>query len=89
MRAAGTLMGPRQLAILSLPTCSDVADISWQGGPAVYQGRGLRRAEGKAVLTVMDFIGQRHREFRFDLRYRTLTGHGRQQLEKAVEDEYP
>ncbi|MET3350473.1 UNVERIFIED_ORG: superfamily II DNA or RNA helicase/HKD family nuclease [Arthrobacter sp. UYEF1] len=52
-------------------------------------GRGLRRAEGKAVLTVMDFIGQQRREFRFDLRYRALTGYGRKELEKAVEDEFP
>jgi superfamily II DNA or RNA helicase len=52
-------------------------------------GRGLRRAEDKAVLTVLDFIGQQRREFRFDLRYRALTGYGRKQLEKAVEDEFP
>lgn len=52
-------------------------------------GRGLRRAEGKAVLTVLDFIGQQRREFRFDLRYRALTGYGRKELEKAVEDEFP
>ncbi|TYC99162.1 DUF3427 domain-containing protein [Arthrobacter echini] len=52
-------------------------------------GRGLRRAEGKSVLTVLDFIGQQRREFRFDLRYRALTGYGRKQLEKAVEDEFP
>jgi superfamily II DNA or RNA helicase/HKD family nuclease len=52
-------------------------------------GRGLRRAEGKAVLTVMDFIGQQRREFRFDLRFRALTGYGRKELEKAVEDEFP
>jgi superfamily II DNA or RNA helicase/HKD family nuclease len=52
-------------------------------------GRGLRRAEGKAVLTVMDFIGQQRREFRFDLRYRALTGYGRKELEKAVQDEFP
>lgn len=52
-------------------------------------GRGLRRADGKAVLTVMDFIGQQRREFRFDLRYRALTGYGRKELEKAVEDEFP
>ena len=37
-------------------------------------GRGLRRAHGKAVLTVLDFIGQQRREFRFDVRYRALTG---------------
>ncbi|UVJ41528.1 DUF3427 domain-containing protein [Arthrobacter sp. CJ23] len=52
-------------------------------------GRGLRRADDKAVLTVLDFIGQQHREFRFDLRYRALTGYGRKKLERAVEDEFP
>jgi superfamily II DNA or RNA helicase/HKD family nuclease len=52
-------------------------------------GRGLRRAEGKSVLTVLDFIGQQRREFRFDLRYRALTGYRRKQLEEAVENEFP
>lgn len=52
-------------------------------------GRGLRRADDKAVLTVLDFIGQQRREFRFDVRYRGLTGYGRKQLEKAVEEEFP
>ncbi|MGF6832831.1 superfamily II DNA or RNA helicase/HKD family nuclease [Paenarthrobacter sp. TE4293] len=52
-------------------------------------GRGLRRADDKAVLTVLDFIGQQRREFRFDLRYRALTGYGRTELKKAVEDEFP
>jgi len=52
-------------------------------------GRGLRRAEGKSVLTVLDFIGQQRREFRFDLRYRALTGYERKQLEQAVENEFP
>jgi hypothetical protein len=37
----------------------------------------------------MDFIGHQHREFPFDLRYRALTGYGRKELEKAVEDECP
>ncbi|PNH86101.1 DUF3427 domain-containing protein [Arthrobacter sp. AFG20] len=52
-------------------------------------GRGLRRAGDKAVLTVLDFIGQQRREFRFDLRFRALTGYGRKELEKAIEDEFP
>lgn len=52
-------------------------------------GRGLRRADDKAVLTVLDFIGQQRREFRFDLRFRALTGYGRKQLEEAVEEEFP
>lgn len=52
-------------------------------------GRGLRRSPEKAVLTVLDFIGQQHREFRFDVRYRALTGFGRKQLRKAIDDNFP
>lgn len=52
-------------------------------------GRGLRRAPDKAVLTVLDFIGQQHREFRFDIRFRAMTGYGRKRLEKAVDDDFP
>jgi superfamily II DNA or RNA helicase len=35
-------------------------------------GRGLRLFRNKDCLTVLDFIGQAHRSFRFDLRYRAL-----------------
>ncbi|WP_125615774.1 DUF3427 domain-containing protein [Specibacter cremeus] len=52
-------------------------------------GRGLRRAEGKSVLTVLDLIGQQRREFRFDPKFRALTGLNRKPLEKAIEDEFP
>lgn len=52
-------------------------------------GRGLRRAEGKAVLTVLDFIGQQHRAFRFDVKYRALLGVGRKRLGREVEEEFP
>lgn len=52
-------------------------------------GRGLRRAPGKAVLTVLDFIGQQRREFRFDVRYRALTGSGRAHLERQVSEGFP
>ncbi|MFD1531953.1 DUF3427 domain-containing protein [Pseudonocardia aurantiaca] len=52
-------------------------------------GRGLRRARGKAVLTALDFIGQHRREFRFDLRYRALTGSTRRGLERDIEQGFP
>jgi len=52
-------------------------------------GRGLRRAPGKAVLTVLDFIGQHRREFRFDLRYRALTGSSRSGVVRDVEEGFP
>jgi superfamily II DNA or RNA helicase/HKD family nuclease len=35
-------------------------------------GRGLRLDEEKECLTVLDFVGQAHSNFRFDLRYRAL-----------------
>ena len=48
-------------------------------------GRGLRRTADKPVLTVLDLIGQQHREFRFDLKYRALTGTSRTGLERQLE----
>jgi superfamily II DNA or RNA helicase/HKD family nuclease len=52
-------------------------------------GRGLRLADDKACLTVLDFIGAQHAEFRFDLRYRALTGAGRRALARDVEHDFP
>jgi superfamily II DNA or RNA helicase len=52
-------------------------------------GRGLRLAEDKACLTVLDFIGAQHQEFRFDLRFRALTGSSRRGLHRDVEQGFP
>jgi superfamily II DNA or RNA helicase/HKD family nuclease len=52
-------------------------------------GRGLRRARGKAVLTALDFVGHHRREFRFDARYRAMTGATRRGLEEQVERGFP
>lgn len=48
-------------------------------------GRGLRRTADKPVLTVLDFIGHQQRQFRFDLKYRALTGTSRRGLERQLE----
>ena len=52
-------------------------------------GRGLRLADNKPCLTVFDFIGNQHAEFRFDLRYRALTGISRRGLERELERGFP
>ncbi|MDO8679343.1 MAG: helicase-related protein, partial [Acidobacteriota bacterium] len=52
-------------------------------------GRGLRRFDGKDCVTVLDFIGQSHRKFRFDLRYRAVTGASRTEVGKQVEQGFP
>ncbi|MGW1431013.1 DUF3427 domain-containing protein [Streptomyces sp. NPDC002431] len=52
-------------------------------------GRGLRRTEGKAVLTVLDFIGQHRKEFRFEEQLRALTNLTRNRLLTNVEQDFP
>jgi hypothetical protein len=52
-------------------------------------GRGLRRFDGKDCVTVLDFIGQPHRRFRFDLRYRAVTGGSRNEVEEQIEQGFP
>ncbi len=52
-------------------------------------GRGLRRAEGKRCLTVIDLIGQQHREFRFDKRLRALVDARRGPARAQAEAGFP
>ncbi len=52
-------------------------------------GRGLRRAPDKALCTVLDFVGNHRREFRFDRRLRALLGGTRRELERQVERDFP
>lgn len=52
-------------------------------------GRGLRLAEGKDVLTVLDFVGLHRKEFRLDLRFRALTGRKGAELEHQVDEGFP
>lgn len=52
-------------------------------------GRGLRRSENKAVLTVLDFIGQHRKEFRFENQFRALTNLTRKRLLDNIEHDFP
>ncbi len=52
-------------------------------------GRGLRLADDKPCLTVLDFIGNQHAQFRFDLRYRALTGATRRGLAREIDRGFP
>ncbi len=52
-------------------------------------GRGLRREPDKALCTVLDFVGQHRREFRFDLRLRALLGTTRTGAIRQVEQDFP
>jgi len=52
-------------------------------------GRGLRRSADKAGTLVLDFIGNAHRRFRFDMKLRALTGVARGHLPRALEEGFP
>lgn len=52
-------------------------------------GRGLRPTPDKPCLTVLDFIGHQHQEFRFDRRLTALTGRPRRELEGQIEQGFP
>ena len=52
-------------------------------------GRGLRRAEGKNICTVLDFVGLHRKEFRFDRRFRALLGGSRKNVIEQIENGFP
>ena len=49
-------------------------------------GRGLRRCAGKDVLTVLDFIGQAHKQYSFEWKFRAMMGQTRRSVQKEIED---
>ncbi|MFC6159317.1 DUF3427 domain-containing protein [Kribbella jiaozuonensis] len=77
---------------LDLPEVNTVLFLRPTESPTVFLqqlGRGLRQADGKPVLTALDFVGHQRKEFRFDLRFRALTGNTRRGLERQVEQGFP
>jgi superfamily II DNA or RNA helicase len=52
-------------------------------------GRGLRLHDDKDCLTVLDFIGAQHRQFRFASRFRALSTDPTARLEVEIESGFP
>ncbi|AQT70075.1 type I restriction enzyme EcoKI subunit R [Anaerohalosphaera lusitana] len=52
-------------------------------------GRGLRLADDKDCLTVLDFVGQAHKKYRFDIRYRALLTDGNKKVKDELENDFP
>lgn len=52
-------------------------------------GRGLRLAEGKESLTVLDFVGNSRPEYNFENKFRALIGKTTTTVRKEVEDNFP
>ena len=52
-------------------------------------GRGLRLAENKECLTVLDFVGNSRPEYNFEKKFRALIGKTPTPLVKEIEDNFP
>ena len=52
-------------------------------------GRGLRLHQDKECLTVLDFIGAQHREFRFAPRFRALSTKPTGRVDREIEQAFP
>lgn len=52
-------------------------------------GRGLRLADNKECLTVLDFVGNARPEYNFENKYRSLFGKTSTTVKKEVEDNFP
>ncbi len=52
-------------------------------------GRGLRLHDDKECLTVLDFIGNQRKEFRFASRFRALSVKPAAKLDQEIESEFP
>lgn len=52
-------------------------------------GRGLRLAENKDCLTVLDFVGNARSEYNFENKFRALIGKTTTSVHKEIEDNFP
>jgi superfamily II DNA or RNA helicase len=77
---------------IDLPTIDTILFLRPTESATVFLqqlGRGLRRSADKACLTVLDFIGGQSAQFRFDERFRALSGTSRKELPAQVEADFP
>lgn len=52
-------------------------------------GRGLRLADAKECLTVLDFVGNARAEYNFENKFRSLIGKTTTPVKKEIEDNFP
>ncbi|MEE9336760.1 MAG: DUF3427 domain-containing protein [Methylococcaceae bacterium] len=52
-------------------------------------GRGLRLCDDKECLTVLDFVGQSHKNFRYDLRFNALNTNSKRRIDEELNNDFP
>jgi superfamily II DNA or RNA helicase/HKD family nuclease len=77
---------------LDIPNVNTVVMLRPTESPVIFLqqlGRGLRKAEGKSEVLVLDFIGAHRAQYRLDLKLSVLSGRTRGEIEKDVENNFP
>ena len=77
---------------VDIPDVNTILMLRPTDSPVVFLqqlGRGLRKSETKSCLTVLDFVGNQNKEFRFDRKYGNLLGLGRNRLQEAIKNDFP
>jgi len=77
---------------VDLPSVDTLLLLRATDSPTVFiqqLGRGLRRAAGKSICTVLDFVAQHRKEFRFDRRLGALLGGSRKAIERQIKQDFP
>ena len=77
---------------VDVPTVDTLLMLRPTDSPTLFLqqlGRGLRETDHKSLCTVLDFVGQHRKEFRYDRRFRALLGGTRTELLEQVEAGFP
>jgi superfamily II DNA or RNA helicase/HKD family nuclease len=77
---------------VDIPSIDTVLFLRPTESPLIFLqqlGRGLRRAQGKENLMVLDFVGAQNSKYRFDKKIQAMTRNSQLELARAVEmDQY-
>jgi superfamily II DNA or RNA helicase len=77
---------------VDVPTVNSLLMLRPTESPLLFLqqlGRGLRKAPGKDLCTVLDFVGQHRKEFRYDRRFQALLGGSRSHVARQVSEGFP
>ncbi len=77
---------------VDVPTVNSLMMLRPTESPLLFLqqlGRGLRKAPDKALCTVLDFVGQHRKEFRYDRRFQALLGGSRSHVARQVKEGFP
>ena len=73
---------------IDIPSIDTILFLRPTESPLVFLqqlGRGLRKSDGKELLTVLDFVGVHRAEYRFDKKLKALALESSISIEKAIE----